>query len=174
MMLSASSLISPNIQDKEYPHFEKNSTGSSLLHEYLQKISHYIWHYSMMMIMILDYITPSIASPSTPHSPPIATPTIPHSTHYASTPFSYLPYHSPLPEIGLDYVFAHFSGILLASTVFFIVYCIISKNKPSVSDHRCYVIRNTVTQYCTNNSVILIGRNKINSKIYFKAIVKSL
>ncbi|ELT94008.1 hypothetical protein CAPTEDRAFT_3325 [Capitella teleta] len=31
---------------------------------------------------------------------------------------------------GLDYVFAHFSGILLTSTVYFALYCMCMKNKP--------------------------------------------
>lgn len=32
----------------------------------------------------------------------------------------------------LDYVFAHFSGIFLTSTVYFLIYCAVRKNKPNV------------------------------------------
>ena len=32
----------------------------------------------------------------------------------------------------LDYVFAHFSGIFLTSTVYFLIYCAVRKNKPDV------------------------------------------
>lgn len=32
----------------------------------------------------------------------------------------------------IDYVFAHFSGIFLASTVYFLVYCIVMKNNPKL------------------------------------------
>jgi len=31
---------------------------------------------------------------------------------------------------GLDYVFSHFTGILLTSTFFMVVYCIIKRNRP--------------------------------------------
>ena len=31
---------------------------------------------------------------------------------------------------GLDYVFSHFCGIYITSTAFFVIYCMISKNKP--------------------------------------------
>jgi len=34
---------------------------------------------------------------------------------------------------GLDYVFAHYCGILVASTVYFLLYCAIKKNKPSIN-----------------------------------------
>jgi glucose uptake protein GlcU len=33
-------------------------------------------------------------------------------------------------DAGLDYVFAHFSGILLTSTTYFILYCMLKKNRP--------------------------------------------
>jgi len=33
---------------------------------------------------------------------------------------------------SLDYVFSHFCGIFMASTVYFIIYCIVSKNKPQM------------------------------------------
>lgn len=32
----------------------------------------------------------------------------------------------------MDYVFAHFTGILLTSILYFIIYCIIKKNQPIV------------------------------------------
>ncbi|XP_078396643.1 transmembrane protein 144-like isoform X1 [Cetorhinus maximus] len=35
-------------------------------------------------------------------------------------------------QFDLDYVFAHFSGIFLTSTVYFLIYCAIMKNKPKV------------------------------------------
>ncbi|XP_032874318.1 transmembrane protein 144 isoform X2 [Amblyraja radiata] len=35
-------------------------------------------------------------------------------------------------QFDLDYVFAHFSGIFLTSTVYFLIYCVIMKNKPKV------------------------------------------
>ncbi|XP_069782330.1 transmembrane protein 144b isoform X3 [Narcine bancroftii] len=35
-------------------------------------------------------------------------------------------------QFDLDYVFAHFSGIFLTSTVYFLLYCAIMKNKPKV------------------------------------------
>ncbi|XP_009323492.1 PREDICTED: transmembrane protein 144 isoform X1 [Pygoscelis adeliae] len=35
-------------------------------------------------------------------------------------------------QFDLDYVFAHFSGIFLTSTVYFLIYCVVRKNKPSV------------------------------------------
>ncbi|KAI5628244.1 transmembrane protein 144 precursor [Silurus asotus] len=35
-------------------------------------------------------------------------------------------------QFDLDYVFAHFSGIFLTSTVYFIIYCAFKKNKPQV------------------------------------------
>jgi len=33
---------------------------------------------------------------------------------------------------GLDYVFSHFCGIYITSTLFFVIYCIAKKNKPEV------------------------------------------
>jgi hypothetical protein len=33
---------------------------------------------------------------------------------------------------SLDYVFSHFSGIFLTSTVYFLVYCLLKKNKPEI------------------------------------------
>ncbi|MCJ8749253.1 hypothetical protein PDJAM_G00174180 [Pangasius djambal] len=35
-------------------------------------------------------------------------------------------------QFDLDYVFAHFSGIFLTSTVYFLIYCAFKKNKPQV------------------------------------------
>ncbi|KAG8453881.1 hypothetical protein GDO86_000489 [Hymenochirus boettgeri] len=35
-------------------------------------------------------------------------------------------------QFDLDYVFAHFSGIFLTSTVYFLIYCAIMKNRPRV------------------------------------------
>ncbi|KAK3531923.1 hypothetical protein QTP86_000336 [Hemibagrus guttatus] len=35
-------------------------------------------------------------------------------------------------QFDLDYVFAHFSGIFLTSTVYFVIYCALKKNKPQV------------------------------------------
>ncbi|XP_061849104.1 transmembrane protein 144 isoform X1 [Colius striatus] len=35
-------------------------------------------------------------------------------------------------QFDLDYVFAHFSGIFLTSTIYFLIYCAIRKNKPNV------------------------------------------
>ena len=34
--------------------------------------------------------------------------------------------------IGLDYVFAHFTGILVTSTVYMLIYCVAMKNKPRI------------------------------------------
>lgn len=33
---------------------------------------------------------------------------------------------------GLDYVFSHFCGIYITSTCYFIIYCIVKKNKPEI------------------------------------------
>ncbi|XP_067898251.1 transmembrane protein 144-like isoform X3 [Heterodontus francisci] len=49
-------------------------------------------------------------------------------------------------QFDLDYAFAHFSGIFLTSTVYFVIYCAIMKNKPKVypkailpgSEELCY------------------------------------
>uniref|UniRef100_A0A8C0B9R0 Transmembrane protein 144 n=1 Tax=Buteo japonicus TaxID=224669 RepID=A0A8C0B9R0_9AVES len=35
-------------------------------------------------------------------------------------------------QFDLDYVFAHFSGIFLTSTIYFLIYCAVRKNKPNV------------------------------------------
>uniref|UniRef100_A0A674KGI5 Transmembrane protein 144 n=1 Tax=Terrapene triunguis TaxID=2587831 RepID=A0A674KGI5_9SAUR len=35
-------------------------------------------------------------------------------------------------QFDLDYVFAHFSGIFLTSTIYFLIYCAVMKNKPKV------------------------------------------
>ncbi|XP_053559751.1 transmembrane protein 144 isoform X2 [Bombina bombina] len=35
-------------------------------------------------------------------------------------------------QFDLDYVFAHFSGIFLTSTVYFLIYCAVMKNQPKV------------------------------------------
>ncbi|CAN2388752.1 carbohydrate transmembrane transporter activity [Pristimantis euphronides] len=35
-------------------------------------------------------------------------------------------------QFDLDYVFAHFSGIFLTSTVYFLIYCAVMKNRPKV------------------------------------------
>ena len=32
----------------------------------------------------------------------------------------------------LDYIFGHYTGILLSSTLWFIIYCVVMKNKPQV------------------------------------------
>ena len=39
--------------------------------------------------------------------------------------------HGP-DKHGLDYVFSHFCGIFLTSTVYFAIYCAIKKNKPTL------------------------------------------
>ena len=46
-------------------------------------------------------------------------------------PPTYLMNHG-FSQNGLDYVFSHFCGIYLTSTAFFLIYCAIKKNKPSV------------------------------------------
>jgi len=33
---------------------------------------------------------------------------------------------------GVDYVFSHFTGIFFTSTIIFVIYCIIKRNKPRV------------------------------------------
>jgi len=38
----------------------------------------------------------------------------------------------PVSKNGLDYVFSHFSGILVTSTIYMLIYCIVKKNKPDV------------------------------------------
>lgn len=35
--------------------------------------------------------------------------------------------------LGLDYVFAHYCGILVTSTAYFFVYCAFKKNKPTIN-----------------------------------------
>lgn len=39
----------------------------------------------------------------------------------------------PYSQANLDYVFSHFCGIFLASSVYFIIYCIVKKNKPQIN-----------------------------------------
>ena len=34
--------------------------------------------------------------------------------------------------LGLDYVFSHFSGIILTSNVYFLLYCIFKRNRPQI------------------------------------------
>lgn len=48
----------------------------------------------------------------------------------------------------IDYVFAHFSGVYATSTLYFIIYCVIMKNKPHVGDYcviDSYVVCNPET-----------------------------
>jgi len=40
--------------------------------------------------------------------------------------------HNKGSSSALDYVFSHFSGILLAATCYFLIYCILKRNKPTV------------------------------------------
>jgi glucose uptake protein GlcU len=40
--------------------------------------------------------------------------------------------HKKGSSSGLDYVFSHFCGIFLASTVYFLIYCLLKRNKPEV------------------------------------------
>eukprot|EP01130_Rhizamoeba_saxonica_P006071 TRINITY_DN2406_c0_g1_i2.p1 TRINITY_DN2406_c0_g1~~TRINITY_DN2406_c0_g1_i2.p1 ORF type:complete len:142 (+),score=16.48 TRINITY_DN2406_c0_g1_i2:647-1072(+) len=41
--------------------------------------------------------------------------------------------HKPeWPQNGMDYVFSHFTGILLCSIFYFLLYCIYNRNKPHV------------------------------------------
>ncbi|XP_009896908.2 transmembrane protein 144 [Dryobates pubescens] len=40
--------------------------------------------------------------------------------------------YSGASQFDLDYVFAHFSGIFLTSTIYFLIYCAVKKNKPNV------------------------------------------
>lgn len=40
--------------------------------------------------------------------------------------------HPEASQNGLDYVFAHFCGIFLSSTGYFIIYCMVMRNKPRV------------------------------------------
>eukprot|EP01121_Diplochlamys_sp_Union-15-3_P009670 TRINITY_DN263_c0_g1_i3.p1 TRINITY_DN263_c0_g1~~TRINITY_DN263_c0_g1_i3.p1 ORF type:complete len:357 (-),score=56.49 TRINITY_DN263_c0_g1_i3:31-1017(-) len=48
-------------------------------------------------------------------------------------PVQYIMDHHPeKSQDGLDYVFSHFCGIYLASTFYFIVYCILKGNKPII------------------------------------------
>eukprot|EP01121_Diplochlamys_sp_Union-15-3_P009669 TRINITY_DN263_c0_g1_i2.p1 TRINITY_DN263_c0_g1~~TRINITY_DN263_c0_g1_i2.p1 ORF type:complete len:359 (-),score=59.04 TRINITY_DN263_c0_g1_i2:72-1064(-) len=48
-------------------------------------------------------------------------------------PVQYIMDHHPeKSQNGLDYVFSHFCGIYLASTFYFIVYCILKGNKPII------------------------------------------
>jgi glucose uptake protein GlcU len=37
-----------------------------------------------------------------------------------------------VPPSGLDYVFAHFSGILATSSTFMAIYCVVMRNRPRV------------------------------------------
>jgi len=41
-------------------------------------------------------------------------------------------------KVGLDYVFPHFCGIYVSSTLFFLIYCIVKKNKPIVAPEVAY------------------------------------
>jgi len=41
-------------------------------------------------------------------------------------------------KVGLDYVFPHFCGIYISSTFYFIIYCVIKKNKPWVPSEVAY------------------------------------
>ncbi|CAK8684345.1 transmembrane protein 144-like [Clavelina lepadiformis] len=49
------------------------------------------------------------------------------------TPVIYIKenYHGA-SKTDIDYVFAHFCGIFLTSTIYFVIYCIIMKNKPKI------------------------------------------
>jgi len=40
--------------------------------------------------------------------------------------------HKKGSSSALDYVFSHFSGILLAATCYFLIYCLLKRNKPAV------------------------------------------
>merc|ERR1712216_998498 len=40
--------------------------------------------------------------------------------------------HPSKSQNGLDYVFSHFTGIFISSTLYFILYCCVNKNKPTV------------------------------------------
>jgi len=46
---------------------------------------------------------------------------------------------SSLLLADIDYVFAHFCGILTTSTLYFLIYCIFKKNKPDVSNKNIHV-----------------------------------
>jgi len=48
-------------------------------------------------------------------------------------PPQYLMDHNLGSENGLDYVFSHFSGIYLTSTLYFLIYCMVKKNQPIVN-----------------------------------------
>ncbi|KAM9329134.1 transmembrane protein 144 [Gastrophryne carolinensis] len=48
-----------------------------------------------------------------------------HSKHNGSI-------YAGASQFDLDYVFAHFSGIFLTSTAYFLIYCIVMKNRPKV------------------------------------------
>jgi len=37
-----------------------------------------------------------------------------------------------ISSVDIDYVFPHFTGAVLTSTVYFLVYCIVKRNKPRV------------------------------------------
>lgn len=50
---------------------------------------------------------------------------------YASSHFAY-PNHSGQMANLYSFAFAHFTGIFLASTFFFIAYCLIMRNKPKI------------------------------------------
>jgi len=41
-------------------------------------------------------------------------------------------------KVGLDYVFPHFCGIYISSTFYFIIYCVVKKNKPWVPSEVAY------------------------------------
>ena len=48
------------------------------------------------------------------------------------TPPQYLIDNDKGSSSGLDYVFSHFCGILLSSTFYFLVYCLLMRNKPKL------------------------------------------
>ncbi|XP_013387125.1 transmembrane protein 144-like isoform X2 [Lingula anatina] len=51
---------------------------------------------------------------------------------HANTTTNHTSFYPGASENGLDYVFGQFSGIYATSTLYFIIYCIVMKNKPRV------------------------------------------
>ncbi|KAG9344087.1 hypothetical protein JZ751_012567 [Albula glossodonta] len=66
-------------------------------------------------------------------------------------------------QFDLDYVFAQFSGIFLTSTVYFLIYCAIMKNKPKVYSRAilpatcCWFLANTYLSAVVSFPIITAG-----------------
>lgn len=68
---------------------------------------------------------------------------------------------------GLDYIFSHFCGIYLTSTVYFLIYCMLKKNKPFINPELTAPAFVSGVMWATAQSLAFLGSSAVGFVISF-------